>query len=234
MSEPLSIHHISTTPIPFGVSVKWKWPEASHWFSRLELQYLLSDGRLVTELIRWPVTEKYISGLKAGERLQVRLRPLPLKSAAREWLASDWIDGVPSTDASDIIESIERSIKKAGWSVSSSGSASFNGVAIHGEVNVTEGKTKYNCGLKVGIDNFKSQISLSDEMKTAVINAVRESDLFTTLQANIDAQTASIIGLQTTSIIPRHGFPSKLHTSDQIGKGRRIPSFCRCARTCAA
>jgi predicted methyltransferase len=33
-------------------------------------------------------------------------------------------------------------------------------------------------------------------MKQAIIDAVRESDLFTSLQANIDAQTASVAGLQ--------------------------------------
>ena len=39
---------------------------------------------------------------------------------------------------------------------------------------------------------------------------------------------------ETTSTMPRHGRPSKLHTSLQIGKGSRLPSFCRCARICAA
>lgn len=178
MSESLSIHQISTAPIPFGVSIKWKWPETSHWFSQLELQYLLSDGRLVKEFISWPVTVKHISGLKAGERLQVRLRLLPLKAAAREWLASDWMDGVSSTDTSDIIESIEHSIKKEGWCISGSGSASFNGVTIHGGLNVNEGKTVYNARIGVGINNTKMKISLSDEMKSAVIDAVRESKQF--------------------------------------------------------
>ncbi|CAA6832068.1 Uncharacterised protein [Acinetobacter baumannii ATCC 17978] len=37
-----------------------------------------------------------------------------------------------------------------------------------------------------------------------------------------------------TSTIPCHGFPSKVVMSDQIGKASRIPSFCRCAKTCAA
>lgn len=42
----------------------------------------------------------------------------------------------------------------------------------------------------------KTKIRLGDEMKQAVIDAVRESDLFASLQANIDAQTASVVGLQ--------------------------------------
>lgn len=42
----------------------------------------------------------------------------------------------------------------------------------------------------------KINIALGDEMKQAVIDAVRESDLLASLQANIDAQTASVAGLQ--------------------------------------
>ncbi|MGM8450859.1 Fur-regulated protein [Enterobacter bugandensis] len=42
----------------------------------------------------------------------------------------------------------------------------------------------------------KTKIRLGDEMKQAVIDAVRESDLFASLLAKIDAQTASVVGLQ--------------------------------------
>lgn len=42
----------------------------------------------------------------------------------------------------------------------------------------------------------KTKFRLGDEMKQAVIDAVRESDLLASLQANIDAQTASVAGLQ--------------------------------------
>ncbi|MFY7356188.1 phage tail tip fiber protein [Enterobacter cloacae complex sp. IR5403] len=42
----------------------------------------------------------------------------------------------------------------------------------------------------------KTKIRLRDEMKQAIIDAVRESDLFASLKANIDAQTASVAGLQ--------------------------------------
>ncbi|HAS0764378.1 TPA: DUF1983 domain-containing protein [Enterobacter hormaechei subsp. xiangfangensis] len=37
---------------------------------------------------------------------------------------------------------------------------------------------------------------LTDEMQKLVLKAVRESDLFAALQAKIDAQTASVVGLQ--------------------------------------
>lgn len=110
MSESFSIHQISTTPIPFGVSIKWKWPEASYWFSRLELQYLLSNGHLVKELIRWPVTEKRISGLKAGEHLQVRLRPVAADGSSRDWGISDWLNCASSVDAGEMIQALQDDI----------------------------------------------------------------------------------------------------------------------------
>ena len=46
------------------------------------------------------------------------------------------------------------------------------------------------------VTKAKINIALADEKKQAVIDAVRESDLFATLQAKIDAQTASVVGLQ--------------------------------------
>lgn len=42
----------------------------------------------------------------------------------------------------------------------------------------------------------KAKISLCEEMNQAIIDAVRESDLFAALQAKIDAQSASVAGLQ--------------------------------------
>ncbi|WP_241692622.1 phage tail tip fiber protein [Enterobacter cloacae] len=44
--------------------------------------------------------------------------------------------------------------------------------------------------------NAKTKIRLGDEMTQAVIDAVRESDLFTAIQVNIDAQTASVAGMK--------------------------------------
>lgn len=46
------------------------------------------------------------------------------------------------------------------------------------------------------VTKAKINIALADETKQAVIDAVRESDLFASLQAKIDAQTASVAGLQ--------------------------------------
>ncbi|EDW0701086.1 DUF1983 domain-containing protein [Salmonella enterica subsp. enterica] len=113
MSEPKNIPHVTTTPKPFGVNVEWKWPEGQMWFSSLELQYLREDGRLEKERIFWPMTSLMISGLKAGERLQVRLRPVAFDGSARDWRASDWIEGVSSVDAGEIVEALQVDIRSS-------------------------------------------------------------------------------------------------------------------------
>lgn len=177
MSKSLSIPHVTTKPHPFGVTVRWKWPESRSCY-QLELQYLLGDGVFQKEIINWPDNERKINGLKAGERIQVRLRPINADGSWPAWRTSDWIEGASSTDVSGIVESIEHSIKKEGWCISGSGSASLNGVTIHGGLNVNDGKTAYNARIGVVIENKKTKISLSDEMKSAVIDAVRESKQF--------------------------------------------------------
>ncbi|MFY7235387.1 hypothetical protein, partial [Enterobacter cloacae complex sp. IR5450] len=82
MSEPSIVPYVKTTPKPFGVDVKWKWPGGC---SVLELQCLHEDGRLMKERIFWPATVCLISGLKTGERVQVRLRPIAEDGSARDW-----------------------------------------------------------------------------------------------------------------------------------------------------
>ena len=274
MSDSLSIPHVTTTPKPFGVNVEWKWPDLSFWGSRFELQYLLADGRLLKEVINWPVTEFMISGLKAGERLQVRLRPVAADGSVRDWRASDWIEGVSSVDAAemvpalqddirsnamfdalscdggispeemrDAVEYIKRKRKEKADTKSMAESSPFsvkdgqvfikdavigNGI-VSANYSVTlnvAGKGKLHAaGMAVGVEgdqskvvfeadrfkvheaassiienaevtNMKTKTVLCDEMKQAVIDAVRESDLFASLQAGINAQTASETGLK--------------------------------------
>lgn len=246
MSEPSIVPYVKTTPKPFGVDVEWKWPGGC---AVLELQCLHEDGRLMKERIFWPATVCLISGLKAGERLQVRLRPIAEDGSARDWRAGDWIEGVSSVDAGEIVEALDHEIRnsdafkvlKDGWSFEKNGVLIIN----NGQVFVTDAKiddavlsksysVKMNVaykgkpheagmGLSVEGDqsnvefmadrytvheaassiienavatSAKTKIRLGDEMKQAVIDAVRESDLFASLQANIDAQTASVAGLQ--------------------------------------
>ncbi|EPR3199168.1 phage tail tip fiber protein [Salmonella enterica subsp. enterica serovar Senftenberg] len=59
----------------------------------------------------------------------------------------------------------------------------FHGAISHDKANPADG-------------NNATKTSLNDEMCEVIISAVRESDLFAALQAKIDAQTASVVGLQ--------------------------------------
>lgn len=242
MSEPSIVPYVKTTPKPFGVDVEWKWPGGSHQLSQLELQYLCDDGRIMKECIYWPITSHLISGLKAGERLQVRLRPIAEDGSARDWRAGDWIEGVSSVDTEEIIEALDEEIRnscalhglKGGWFVDKTGKAYIHEALIGNgtlstnysvKMNVDYGGKRYAAGMTLGVEDSQSNVEfmadrytvheaassiienavatsaktktrLGDEMKQAVIDAVRESDLFASLQANIDAQTASVAGLQ--------------------------------------
>lgn len=246
MSEPSIVPYVKTTPKPFGVDVEWKWPGGC---AVLELQCLHEDGRLMKERIFWPATVCLISGLKAGERLQVRLRPIAEDGSARDWRAGDWLEGVSSVDAGEIVGALDHEIRnsdafkvlKDGWSFEKNGTLIIN----NGQVFVTDAKIgngvlstnysvnlninnngkQYAAGMAIGAKDGQSNVEfmadrytvheaassiirnavvsatkvkfkLGDEMTQAVIDAVRESDLFAALQAKIDAQTASVAGLQ--------------------------------------
>ncbi len=239
MSEPSVVPYVKTTPKPFGVDVEWKWPGGC---AVLELQCLHEDGRLVKERLYWPTIGYLISGLKTGERVQVRLRPIAEDGSARDWRAGDWIEGVSSVDTEEIIEALDEEIRnscalhglKGGWFVDKTGKAYIHEALIGDGVvsqnysvklNVAGKGKPHEAGMTLGVegehskveflaDRFKvheaassiienaaatsakTKIRLGDEMKHAIIDAVRESDLFASLQANIDAQTASVAGLQ--------------------------------------
>ncbi len=246
MSEPSIVPYVKTTPKPFGVDVEWKWPGGC---AVLELQCLHEDGRLVKERLYWPTTGYLISGLKTGERVQVRLRPIAEDGSARDWRAGDWLEGVSSVDAGEIVGALDHEIRnsdafkvlKDGWSFEKNGTLIIN----NGQVFVTDAKIgngvlstnysvnlninnngkQYAAGMAIGAKDGQSNVEfmadrytvheaassiirnavvsatkvkfkLGDEMTQAVIDAVRESDLFAALQAKIDAQTASVAGLQ--------------------------------------
>lgn len=239
MSEPSIVHYVKTTPKPFGVDVEWKWPGGC---AVLELQCLHEDGRLMKERIFWPATVCLISGLKAGERLQVRLRQIAEDGSARDWRASDWVEGVSSVDVGEIVEALDEEIRnscalhglKGGWFVDKSGQA-YTHKALIGDgvlstgynvkLNINNDGKEHAAGMAVGVEDGQSKvefkadrfnvheaassiignavvsakkmkIKLGDEMTQAIIDAVRESELFTAIQVNIDAQTASLTSLQ--------------------------------------
>ena len=138
MSECLDLPVKGVSPALWGVKVHWKWPDGSFWGNRLELQCLFADGRMDKEFIPWPFTGKLIGGLKAGERLQVRLRLVDKNGKSRNWRSSDWLDGVSSTDASDYLNHIDGFFRNAsdnsdaqnsdtGWHLNKSGEAHIAG-----------------------------------------------------------------------------------------------------------
>ncbi|EKS6381283.1 DUF1983 domain-containing protein [Enterobacter hormaechei] len=201
------------------------------------------------ERLYWPTIGYLISGLKTGERVQVRLRPIAEDGSARDWRAGDWVEGVSSVDAGEIVEALDHEIRnsdafkvlKDGWSFEKNGVLIIN----NGQVFVTDAKIDdavlsksysvkmnvaykgkpHEAGMALSVEGDQSKVEfladrytvqeaassiienavatsaktkfrLGDEMKQAVIDAVRESDLLASLQANVDAQTASVAGLQ--------------------------------------
>lgn len=97
---------VLTTPKPYGIQVKWQWPEGSGQHSYLEIQFLSSGGELKKRILGWPCESMTVGGLKAGERLQIRLRPIDKNGAGRDWTNSDWIEGVSSSNAGDYLDAI--------------------------------------------------------------------------------------------------------------------------------
>lgn len=97
---------VLTTPKPWGIQVKWQWPEGSGQHSYLEIQFLSSGGELKKRILGWPCESMTIGGLKAGERLQIRLRPIDKNGTGRDWTNSDWIEGVSSSNAGDYLDAI--------------------------------------------------------------------------------------------------------------------------------
>lgn len=161
MSECLDLPVKGVSPALWGVKVHWKWPDGSFWGNRLELQCLFADGRLDKEFIPWPCTGKLIGGLKAGERLQVRLRLVNKNGKSRNWRSSDWLDGVSSTDASDYLNRIDGFFRNAsdnsdaqnsetGWHLNKSGEAH-----IAGEPDSLQ-KSTYN--LNAGVKTEASEL----------------------------------------------------------------------------
>lgn len=178
MSECLDLPVKGVSPALWGVNVHWKWPDGSFWGNRLELQCLFADGRMDKEFIPWPFTGKLIGGLKAGERLQVRLRLVDKNGKSRNWRSSDWLDGVSSTDASDYLNRIDGFFRNAsdnsdaqnsetGWHLNKSGEAH-----IAGEPDSLQ-KSTYN--LNAGV---KTEASEHQEVMQVINKLTRAFEAF--------------------------------------------------------
>lgn len=138
MSEPSVVPYVK----PLPNLLVWTSNGNGGGCAVLELQCLHEDGRLVKERLYWPTIGYLISGLKTGERVQVRLRPIAEDGSARDWRAGDWIEGVSSVDAGEIVEALDHEIRnsdafkvlKDGWSFEK------NGVLI-----INNGGVRYRC-----------------------------------------------------------------------------------------
>lgn len=204
MSEPSVVPYVKTTPKPFGVDAEWKWPGGC---AVLELQCLHEDGRLMKERLYWPTIGYLISGLKTGERVQVRLRPIAEDGSARDWRAGDWVEGVSSVDAGEIVEALDHEIRnsdafkvlKDGWSFEKNGVLIIN----NGQVFVTDAKiddamlsTNYSvkmnvagkgkpheAGMTLGVEDGKSRVKILAEKLAVAAN--HQNALETALQQSI-------------------------------------------------
>jgi len=174
MSEYANIPQVTTLPKPFGVAVKWKWPDGSHWFSGLELQCLFEDGRFEKERICWPVTEKIISGLKASERVQVRLRPVAADGSARDWRTGDWIEGISSVNTDEILQALQEDIR------SSKTFELLNGGRFIKDAHIGDGLVSANFSVKMDLNQCGKQhpAGMSIGVEGAQRQVVFEADRF--------------------------------------------------------
>ena len=91
-----------------------------------------------------------------------------------------------------VFEADRFKVNEAAQSASNNEEMAFNGGLAFGGF---PGAISHD-GANPADGNNATKTSLNDEMCEAIISAVRESDLFAALQAKIDAQTASVVGLQ--------------------------------------
>lgn len=260
MKQKLS--HIVTSPVAFGVRVEWLWSEGSHWFHRLELQYVRENQIPIVQIIEWPVTGTVISELKAGEKIHVRMRALDKEGDGPDWNASDWIEAASSTDVQEIVEHVLQSVNESQnftklveetHSYGQSGTVTINTANFirnyHGESDprlmsvpdsdeaakaawsikghTDDAGVVHVAGMDVAVEDGQKQVEfkadrsavigtalsaikneqarihaaevktrLSDDMREAVIDAIRESDVFKALQASQDAQASALVTTQ--------------------------------------
>lgn len=121
---------IVTRPVAYGVQVEWRWPVGAHWYSHIELQYLRPGKLPISEIIPWPVTDYTISGILAGENIQVRLRPLDKEGNGPAWTASDWQDGAASYDVQHYLDEIDKQVRNTDAFKALNGDASIKDAMI--------------------------------------------------------------------------------------------------------
>lgn len=64
------------------------------------------------------------------------------------------------------------------------------------KVNTDENGRRYAAGVGIAVNNAATKTRLTDDMREAVIDAIRESDVFKALQASQDAQASALVTTQ--------------------------------------
>jgi hypothetical protein len=180
MSDSSNVLCLKTEPKPYGVQIEWAWPDGSHWFSRVELQYVREKSIPVVKVIEWPVTGLFISGLNVGEKIHVRMRGLDKEGNGPGWKASDWIEGVASelhSTTDEVLDSIRKSdvfkilsgqtfINAPLLKEAVVNNASINGVSLKGVCHFTTASDQ--CLMETAITE-----SINQAVNDAITNALR-------------------------------------------------------------
>lgn len=179
MSDSSNVLCLKTEPKPYGVQVEWTWPDGSHWFSRVELQYVREKSIPVVKVIEWPVTGLFISGLKVGEKIHVRMRGLDKEGNGPRWKASDWIEGVASELQSTVDEVLD-SIRKSDVFKVLSGQTFINDAVIKdGSIrdawllNIPNGDKQQSVVFRA--DRFKATVEVNDSGEFTIQQQIQQA-----------------------------------------------------------
>lgn len=96
---------------------------------------------------------KVISGLRAGEKIHVRMRPLDKDGNGPAWNASDWLEGASSSDTQDIVQHVQDSL---------AASSPF----LNMNYETEEPGKNHSAGMKVGIEGNQQQVKFLAQLRT--------------------------------------------------------------------
>jgi len=98
---PPALASLTTTPLIFGIGLKWLFPEGVEDTQRTEVEYANNaTGQNALKLgdFAYPQSEHELHGLAAGVRFWFRARLVDRTGNVGAWTA--WVDGISSTDVS--------------------------------------------------------------------------------------------------------------------------------------
>lgn len=98
---PPALASLTTTPLIFGIGLKWLFPEGVEDTQRTQVEYANNaTGQNALKLgdFAYPQSEHELHGLAAGTRFWFRARLVDRSGNVGAWTA--WVDGISSTDVS--------------------------------------------------------------------------------------------------------------------------------------